>query len=114
MKEQLIEILESFGYPVFLQGSLSQDSKYPTSFFTIWNNDTSDQNHYDNEAIAYVWDFDVNFYSVDSSLVNTILNQVKQRLKTNGWIVSGKGRDVPSDEPSHTGRGIDALFLENE
>lgn len=114
MKEELIEILESFGYPVFLQGSLSQDAKYPTSFFTIWNNDTSDQNHYDNDAIAYVWDFDVNFYSVDSSLVNTILNQVKQRLKTNGWIVSGKGRDVPSDEPSHTGRGIDALFLENE
>ena len=112
MKEELIEILETFKYPVFLQGSVSQ--AYPDSFFTIWNNETSDQNHYDNDAIAYVWDFDVNFYSNDPTLVNTVPVQVKSSLKAHGWIVSGKGRDVPSDEPSHTGRGLTALYLEIE
>lgn len=112
MKQELIDILETFGYPVFLQGSLSQDTKYPRSFFTIWNNETSDSSHYDNNPIAYVWDFDINFYSVDPTLVNTKLNQAKKKLKQSGWIVGGVGRDVPSDEPTHTGRGITALYLE--
>lgn len=114
MKEQLIALLETFGYPVKLQGSISQNEQYPQSFFTFWNNDTADQNHYDNNAIAYVWDFDINFYSVNPTLVNSVLIEAKQLLKANGWIISGKGRDVPSDEPTHTGRGMTAIYLEIE
>lgn len=112
MKDELITLLTSIGYPVYLQGSLTQADKYPDSFFTIWNNDTADQNHYDNDAVAYVWDFDINFYSCDPTLVNTVLLQAKQLLRANGWIVGGRGRDVPSDEPSHTGRALTALYLE--
>lgn len=114
MKQALIDILGTFGYPVILQGSLTQSEDYPASFFTIWNNDTADQHHYDNNAIAYTWDFDVNFYSVDPALVNTVLIQAKTLLKAGGWIVSGRGRDVPSDESTHTGRAITAIFLELE
>lgn len=113
MKELLITLLESFGYPVFLQGSLSEDEAYPESFFTFWNNETPDGSHYDNEAINYVWNFDVNFYSVDPELVNTMLLQAKAILKQNGFIVGGKGYDVASDEPTHTGRGINVLIVEN-
>ena len=112
MKEQLIAILQTFGYPIFLQGSLAENEAYPQNFFTIWNNDSTDQNHYDNNAIAFVWDFDVNFYSTDPTLVNTVLLQVKKLLKQNRWIVGGKGYDVASDEPTHTGRGINAQYLE--
>lgn len=112
MKEELIELLETFGYPVRLQGSLTESEKYPDSFFTIWNNDTADGDHYDNNAIAYVWDFDINFYSTSPTLVNTKLLEAKTLLKANGWIIGGKGHDVPSDEPTHTGRGMTALYLE--
>ena len=35
MKEQLIELLGSFGYKVKLQGSIGQDEQYPDSFFTF-------------------------------------------------------------------------------
>lgn len=112
MKELLIELLESFGYPVFLQGSLTEDDAYPDSFFTFWNNSTIDGDHFDNDAIAWVWNFDVNFYSIDPELVNTMLLQAKTLLKQNGFIVGGKGYDVASDEPTHTGRGINALYLE--
>lgn len=112
MKEQLIELLNEFGYPVRLQGSLTQDEAYPASFFTIWNDETEDGAHYDNDAINYIWSFSINFYSVNPELVNTILLQVKSLLKANGWIVGGKGYDVPSDEISHTGRAIDAIYIE--
>ena len=112
MKDELIELLETFGYPVRLQGSLTEDDAYPQSFFTFWNNDSYDNSHYDNHAISYVWDFDVNFYSTDPTLVNTVLLSAKALLLSNGFIITGKGYDVASDEPTHTGRGIHALYVE--
>lgn len=112
MKDDLITILETFGYPVRLQGSLAEDEKYPESFFTFWNYESVDGSHYDNNPINYVWDFDINFYSIDPDLVNTMLLEAKTKLKSNGWIVSGKGHDVASDEPTHTGRGIHAIYIE--
>ena len=114
MKELLVSILETFGYPVILQGSLGQDEQYPESFFTFWNNDSYDNNHYNNEAASYTWNFDVNFYSVDPSLVNTMLLEAKKLLKQSGFTVSGKGYDVFSDEPTHTGRGTNVLKFERE
>ena len=113
MKDLLIELLESFEYPVFLQGSLNKDDAYPDSFFTFWSDESVDGSHYDNDAINWVWSFSVYFYSTDPALVNSMIDeQVRKLLKQNGFIVSGKGYDVASDEPTHTGRGIDALIIE--
>ena len=113
MKQDLINLLKTFNYPVKLQGSLANNEPYPKSFFTIWNNETLDGSHYDNDAINYIWDFTIYFYSVDPTLVNAKLLEVKTLLKANGWIVPGKGYDVPTDEPTHTGRAIEALYIEN-
>lgn len=113
MKETLITLLKTFGYPVMLQGSLAANQKYPDSFFTFWNNDSYDGNHYDNKEISWIWSFDVNFYSTNPVLVNTMLLQTKNLLRSHGFIISGKGYDVASDEPTHTGRGINALYKEN-
>ena len=112
MKEALIELLNTLNYPVRLQGSLAPNEAYSQSFFTYWNNQTNDGNHYDNEPVNYVWDFTIYFYSTDPTLVNTVLLQAKTLLKSNGWIIGGKGYDVPSDEATHTGRAIDVLYIE--
>lgn len=112
MKDALITLLETFGYPVRLQGSLAENEQYPDSFFTFWNNDTTDGSHYDNNPINYIWDFDVNFYSTNPTLVNTVLLEARTLLKANGWIISGKGYDVAVDEPTHTGRGMNAIYIE--
>ena len=114
MKETLIELLETFGYPVRLQGSFREDEPYPASFFTFWNGETVDGAHYDNDAISYIWSFDVNFYSNDPALVNSVLREARDLLKQNGFIVSGVGFDIPSDEPTHTGRGIGAIIIERK
>lgn len=112
VEDQLIELLESLGYPVFRQGSLAEDETYPETFFTFWNNDTPDHSHYDNAEYGTAWDFDVNIYSNDPSKTYSELLNVRQKLKEAGWIVPGKGYDVASDEVTHTGRGIRVYFLE--
>ena len=112
MKDLLIQLLKTFGYPVRLQGSLGENEAYPDSFFTFWNNDSYDGSHYDNDAIDYIWSFDINFYSNNPALVNSVLLQAKTLLKQNGFIITGKGYDVASDEPTHTGRGMTALIIE--
>ena len=71
-----------------------------------------DGSHYDNDAVNYIWDFDVNFYSIDPGLVNTVLLDARRLMKSNGWIMSGKGHDLASDEPTHTGRGINVIYIE--
>ena len=111
MEDLLIEILESFGYPVMLQGSMSADEKYPNHFFTFWNNSSYDGSYYDNEEHSTVYNYSINFYSIDPALVYTKLREAKTELKKRGFIVSGDGHSVDSDEPTHDGRGIEAIFI---
>lgn len=111
MEDKLIELLETFGYPVILQGSLLPDEPYPDSFFTFWNNFSEGENYYDNDEKSTIYSYDVNFYSTNPELIYTKLREVKRLLKENGFIVSGDGHSVVSDEPTHDGRGLDVLYL---
>lgn len=110
MEDKLIEILEALGYPVFLQGSLLENEPYPDSFFTFWNDSADGDSYYSNEENAIIWAYSLNFYSTDPVKVNTMLLEAKKLLKADGWVVSGAGYSVMSDEPTHTGRGITALY----
>lgn len=112
MEDRLIEILESFGYPVYRQGSMSDDDKYPPTFFTFWNNNSYDHAHYSDSEYGIVWDFDVNIYSNNPNLTYSLLDDARIVLKESGWVVSGRGSDIPSDEDTHTGRGIEVIFVE--
>ena len=112
MKDLLIKTLEPLGYPILQQGSMSEDDTYPNSFFTFWNNASDGEGYYNDEEHYYVWSFDLNFYSIDPSLINAKLLEAKSLLKAQGFITSGKGYDVLSDEISHTGRGINILKIE--
>lgn len=106
MKDELIRLLESLKYPVFQQGTMNQEEGYPEAYFTFKNMNTIDDSFYDNEEHRTIWVFIVAFYSSNPDLVNTELLKAKKTLKENGFIVSGKGNDVDSDEPTQTGRGI--------
>lgn len=114
MEDLLIQTLEKMGYDIIRQGSMADEEKYPESFFTFWNNDCYGRGFYDNRETQSVWDYDLNFYSTDPSLTYTKLMEAKKLLKSAGFIVNGKGHDVPSDESTHTGRGINIFYLENE
>lgn len=114
MEDNLIELLESFTYPVVRQGSLAPDEAYPATFFTFWNNDEAGESFYDNDTALVVYDFDVNVYSNNPTTTYELLRQARKFLKQNNWIIASRGYDVASDEISHTGRGMRVLYLKNE
>lgn len=113
MEDLLIETLEKLGYPVRLQGSLAADEAYPASFFTYWNDASDGSGFYSNDETAIVWEYSVNFYSAYPRLVNSKLLEAKELLKKEGFIISGAGYSVMSDEPTHTGRGMDVTYRQN-
>lgn len=113
MKIELINLLETFKFPVFLQGSMTESDDYPPSFFTFWNFETPEDKHYDNAASRAVWGFWVYFYSDDPLLVDSQLETARKLLKEHGWIIDGKGEDVASDVETHTGRMITCRKIEN-
>ena len=114
MEDLLIRTLEGLNYPVKLQGSLLADEPYPDHFFTYWNDSADGSSYYSNTEGAILWAYSLNFYSVDAVLTNTVLLEAKALLKSAGFVVSGAGYDVPSDEPTHTGRGISLLYRQKQ
>lgn len=113
MEDRLITILSGrFGYPVRRQGSLSSDEPYPSDFFTFWNDSSEDLSHYDNDAASYTWRFSIYFYSTNPDHVYTVPLEAIEALKEEGWIINGRGYDVPSDKITHTGRAFDCIYIE--
>lgn len=112
MEEKLITVLESFGYPVWRQGSQAENETYPDDFFTFWNVDSYDTSQYDGKTCGIRWDFDVNFYSTNPTRTYCVLESARKKLKAQGFVISGRGYDVPSDVITHTGRGMQVEYLE--
>lgn len=114
MEDLLISTLETLGYPVKRQGSMLPDEPYPDHFFTFWNDSADGDSFYDNAEGAILWSYSVNFYSADPALVYSKLLEAKRLLKAQDFIVTGAGYDVPSDEDTHTGRGISVYYRQKQ
>lgn len=112
MLDELCEVIESFGYPYYRQGSMMQSAKYPKTFITYWNNDSPDHAHYDDEDFGTAWDYSINVYSSDPSIPYSLLDDIRTALVERGWTILSKGFDVDSDEKTHYGRGIQIYKLE--
>lgn len=112
MEDLLIETLKSISPIVFRQGSMAQDATYPDAFFTFWNDSSDGDGFYNNTETAIVWSYTVCCYGKKPSEVYKRLMEAKKALKTEGFVVTGGGYDVVSDEKTHIGRGIDVYFRE--
>ena len=113
MKQELISILATLGYPIFLQGTLQSTEDYPESFFTFWNFDTPEAAFYDNDAGRAVWGFWIYFYSSNPLLVETEPEKARKLFKQNGYIIDGKAHDISVDKPTHTGAFFTVYKFEN-
>lgn len=112
MKQKLINALQTFGYPVFLQGTLNPEEAYPKTFITFFTDSTDDGKQYDNNTVSVDWSFSVILYSDNPEIVNTKPNEIRAALKAAGFIPQGKGNDIMSDEPTHTGWAMDFVITE--
>ena len=113
INNDLVVLLETLNYPVFLQGSLNPDEQYPDSFFTFWNFSTPEAAFYDDAANRAIWGFWIYFYSIDPMLVEQIPGTARQLLKQNGYILQGKPNDISVDRPTHTGAMFTVYKFEN-
>ena len=113
MEDLLIEILETFGFPVRRQGSLLPDEPYPDDFFTFWNRSSDPTGYFDDDYTGILYTYDVNFYSNDAEKVYEISRKALEKLKNAGFEVIDTGHDVASDNDTHTGRGFIVCFVEN-
>lgn len=111
MEDILIQILETFGFPVFRQGSLAENQPYPDTFITFWERPADDLAFYDNDNYAVYYDYDVNVYSTSPSRTYQLLRDVIAALKTADWIIMDRGHDIASDEITHRGRGAEVGYL---
>ena len=112
MKQKLITELQAFGYPVFLQGTFNPQETYPNTFITFFVDSTDDGAHFDNKTNSIEWRFSVILYSNDPAIVNTKPDEIRATLKAAGFIPQGKGNDLLSDEPTHTGWAMDFIGVE--
>lgn len=112
MKQKLIETLSAFGFPVYLQGTLNPNDAYPQTFITFFVDSTNDNGHFENKTNSVDWSFSVILYSDDAEIVNTKPNEIRAALKAAGFIPQGKGNDIMSDEPTHTGWAMDFVITE--
>jgi len=113
MKELLIQVLEAFGFPVFLHGTLGETEPFPPCFFTFITLDSPDAFPFDNEPTHTAWEYQVTLYSDDPQQLEQLATESRQALKAAGFIPQGKGVDIPSDEPTHTGWVTDYKYLAN-
>ena len=114
IEDELIELLSTFGYPVFRQGSLTETDRYPDTFFTFWNNSEYENSAYDNDTLNVVYNYDVNVYSNDPATTYSLLREARELVCGNGFKCLDRGHDVGSDENTHTGRGMNVIYLNNE
>lgn len=114
MKSKLISVLEKLGYPVYLQDSLLDDEPYPDSFITFWTVDSDSAADFDNETACTAWLYSVANYSSSPANVEKMAHDIRTALKAAGFIPQGKGRDLPSDQPTHTGWVCEYYYLEYE
>lgn len=114
MKDLLIQTLSALGYDVILQGSLAENEPYPESFITFTTISSPETVHLDDNPHGTQWQYSVIFYTSNPALMSTVPIQIYNAMRGAGFVPQGKGFDIPSDEPTHTGWANEYYYLDIE
>lgn len=103
MNDEIYNTLSALGYPVFLHGTLGENEPFPDTFITYTTVDSPDAFPFDDTPTHTVWAYQIIIYSNDRQTLEQIAAASRTALKAAGFIPQGKGRDIPSEETTHTG-----------
>lgn len=115
IRDKITEVLDGFKLPYFLQGTLADDEPYPESFITFLVYQAENDGNFDDEPTRQNYYISVMYYDSDPDKVETYPRQtILPAMKEAGFIPEGVGTDVLSDEPTHTGKALDFVFIDND
>ncbi len=112
MWAKLEEVFEELGLDYSRQGSYTDDSEYPPSFFTFWNYDTPEGGYFDNDSHRSIWYWQVYYYTNNASTLYSMIDELVAVAKEKGFIIEGRGQDIASDRPDYMGRTIRLKYME--
>ena len=101
--EKLFALFNEIGLPYFRQGSMS-DEDYKPSFFTFWNIDTPQDQHYDNGLHQYNEYVQIGFYTNNAEKIYSVMNDFIERARSKGFVIAGMPRDADADKDNYFGR----------
>lgn len=110
MWSKLEEVFEEMKLPYDRQGNYGG---HDDSFFTYWNIRTPETRFYDNKPRRSEWVWSIIFYTRYPELMYTKLDELIRILREKGFVVNGRGNDIPSDEVDYIGRVITATYVEH-
>lgn len=100
--------------PYSRQGSYGDGEELPEAFFTFWNAETPEDLFYDNNPTRVTWRWLVYFYTSDSDKVFSLMDEFIEEARRHGFLVDGRARDIPSNEPGYIGRYVAVLYEQRD
>lgn len=113
IKDELLNVLNTFNYPVFLQGTIEPDAEIPDDFLTFQITGSDTAAAFDNDDALTAWDINVNYYSRNPANVSTVPVAIRAAMKAAGFIPQSRGFDLIADDPAFTGWAMDFFKLES-
>ena len=113
IKDELLTVLNTFNYPVFLQGTIEPAAEIPDDFITFQITGSDTAAAFDDDDALTAWNINVNYYSRNPANVSTVPEQIRVALKAAGFIPQNRGFDLYSDDPAFTAWAMDFYKLES-
>ena len=107
MDDLLISLLETLEYDVIKQGTLDTEEYTPSAFFTYWNWQSPRDAYYDNKNHEAIYYYQIQFYSDDISIVESVLDEAIDLLEANGFELEEEPTDGYSDIQNYTSKTFD-------
>lgn len=105
----IFDDLAGVGFPVYQQGTAP--AALPDSFFTVWEDYSSDRAHGDNKPRQLEQGWTLIFYTKDKNLIYSGLVAAIKHLKTKGYTIDGQGSDFSGAWEGYDARAVDVVKI---
>lgn len=106
----IIADLKELNSPAYIEGDAPSD--LPEEYFTVSEDDTSDNLNADNKTKEILWEYTLKWYTIDPDRVfNGLMNAINL-LKSKGYIISGVGYHSSTYQSTWYSRAVDVKKIE--
>lgn len=104
--KDLKDVFELIDVPIYRQGSLTEDEKYPDeTFCTYWMRADDLEGWYDNKPRKREITCDINIYSNDYDVMREKILKIRDDCIESD-IITSDIHDLASDDVNYTGQGV--------